>query len=190
MERDPAPAHPTTRGGAASLVAVASRAGRGRSRHSVSSRFIRTRNATIGTSEMTSNTVAMADPKPINWASLMARVRDENRQQLQAVLAAVDDVDDVERAQGLDRRDDDDDDVDRHHHPEDDARICLDAACAVDGCRLTKRRVDALQARQIQNHDVSDVPPARSHKRRPEVDGRIAEPVRRRQVPRSAGRRR
>ena len=56
----------------------------------------------IGPSEITSSTTAIAEPKPTPVRLADAVVRDQRGQQLEAVLAAVDDVDDVERAQGLD----------------------------------------------------------------------------------------
>ena len=115
----------------------------------------------MNTSEMTSMIVASADPKPIRLASPTTLLRDQRREQLQAVAALVDDPDEVEGAQRLDDRDDEDDDVDRPHHREDDPEERLHLVRPVDLRRLAQAGVDALQARQVQQHDVADVPPAR-----------------------------
>ena len=119
----------------------------------------------------------MADPKPSRLASPMLVVRDQDRQQLEPVLALVDDVDDVERAERLDDRDDHDHDVDRPHDREDDPEEGLAGVRAVDGRRLTERRVHALESGQVQHHHVADVPPAGRDQHGPDVEVRVAQPV-------------
>src|SRR6266852_4351717 len=106
-----------------------------------------------------------------------AVVRDEDGQQLEAVLALVDDVSDVEGAQSLDRGDDYDDDVDWGHHWKDHAEERLDLAGTIDSGRLAQRRVDAFQAGEVQDHDVADMAPARGDQGRVQIDARVSEPV-------------
>ena len=72
---------------------------------------------------------------------------------------------------------DDDHDVDRPHHREDDPEERLARVRAVDRRRLTQRRVDALQAGQVQDHDVADVAPAGRDEDGPDVEARVAQPV-------------
>ena len=97
--------------------------------------------------------------------------------QLEAVAPLVDDVDEVEGAQRLDHGDDEDDDVDRPHDREDDLEEGLPLVGAVDRGRLAQRRVDALQAGQVEQHDVAGVPPAGRDQDRPQVELRVAVPV-------------
>ena len=116
-------------------------------------------------------------PEPDQARLADAVVRDQDRQQLEAVLAAVDDVGDVEGAQRLDDGDDDDDDVDRAHDREDHPEEGLALVRAVDRGGLAEGRVDALQPGQVQDHHVADVAPAGGDQDGPEVEVRVAEPV-------------
>ena len=78
----------------------------------------------------------MADPNPSRLASPMLLFVISDGQQLQAVLAAVDDVGDIERPQRLDDRDDEDHDIDRPHDREHDPEEGLPGVRAVDRGRL------------------------------------------------------
>ena len=60
----------------------------------------------------------------------------------------------------------------QHHRAE---RVPL--ARPVDRRGLAQRRVDALQPRQVEDHDVARVPPRGGHEHRPQVDVGVAEPV-------------
>ena len=151
--------------------------GRCRGGHAESARIVRVRKMVIGTSERTSRTTAMAEPNPIRLASLMLLLVIRIDKQLQAVLAAVGDVRDVEGAQRFDDGDDDDDDVDRAHDREDHLEEGLPLARAVDGGRLPEGRVDALEPGQVEDHHVADVAPAGRDQDRPDVERRVPEPV-------------
>ena len=69
------------------------------------------------------------------------------------------------------------DDVDRAEHRQDHPEERLPLGGAIDGGGLPERRVDALQARQVEDHDVADVAPAGGHQDRGEVDVLVAEPA-------------
>ncbi len=141
------------------------------------SRIIRVEEAMIGTSEITSSTTAIAEPKPSRLASLIALLVISVDSSSRPFLPRLMMYDDVERPQGLDRRDHDDHDVDRHHHREHDPEERLALVGAVDLGGLAQRRVERLQAGQVEDHDVADVAPARGDEHRPEVEARVAEPV-------------
>ena len=87
------------------------------------------------------------------------------------------DPDQVEGAQRLDHHDDEHDHVDRPHDREDDPEEGLPLGGAVDGGRLAQGAVDALQAGQVDQHDVAGVPPRGGDEHRPEVDVGVAVPV-------------
>ena len=60
---------------------------------------------------------------------------------------------------------------------EDDPEEGLALGRAVDRGGLLERRVDALQAGQVQDHDVADVAPARGDEDGRQVDVAVAQPV-------------
>ena len=48
---------------------------------------------------------------------------------------------------------------------------------AVDQRGLAQRRVDRLEAGEVEHHHVAGLPPARLDQQRPQVEVRVAEPV-------------
>ncbi len=112
----------------------------------------------------------MAEPKPTRLDSLMLLLVIRVDSSSRPFCAAVDDVRDVERPQGLDRGDDDDHDIDRQHDREDHPEEGLALVRAVDLGRLAEGWIEALQPGQVEDHDVADVAPAGRHEGGPEVE--------------------
>ena len=98
---------------AAGRAAVRGGSGGGRCGHAWSARIVRVRKIDDRDQRdhQQDDGDGRSEPDQARLAELV--VGDQRRQQLEPVLALVDDVDDVERAQRLDDRDDHDDDVDR-----------------------------------------------------------------------------